>query len=101
MTDDVAARLAKPTNAGATRKDGAVITVVSIVKDVSPFDSTKTRVKATVVDAEGNESVEYVTPNQATALLQVEDLLPVELKVTTFPGQFNKTGYGFAAPNAE
>lgn len=105
MSNELADRLNKSrstgTNAGFTRQDGKVILVKSIEKDVSPFDSNKTRVKATVVDSEGTESVEFVTPTQASRLLEIEDLLPAELKVRAFPGQFNKTGYSFEAPNAE
>ncbi len=75
--------------------DGQTVTVVSIEKEPSPFDKTKTSVRATIIDAEGNEVSFYVTPTSASQLIEVEDELPLELRVVSFPGQFGKTGYLF------
>ena len=96
---DVAARLDKAAGGGGgiSSFDGQTVNVVSIEKTPSTFKPGETAVKATILDANGNEAQVYVTPTGARQLLEVEDVLPLELKVVSFPGQFGKTGYKFEA----
>lgn len=96
---DIAEELNKAAGGGARLSDfdGQTITVVSIVKEASPFEKGGTSVKATALTSEGEEVVFYTTPTAGRQLIKAEELeiLPLELKVVSFPGQFGKTGYKF------
>lgn len=78
---------------------GQTITVVGIEKGPSPFEKGRTSVKATIIDAEGNEVWFYVTPTGADQLLVFnEDEFPIELGVESFPGRMGNPGYKFVEP---
>ena len=64
----------------------------------SPFRKGGTSVRAIVLDADGNEVSFYATPTAARQLLAIQDDLPTELRVVSFPGQFGKPGYRFEEP---
>lgn len=80
-----------------TRTDGALVTITSIEKGQGQWGPT---VKATGVDANGDEFSEYVTPTQGKNLVTIEDILPQKLRVAAFKAKLGP-GFRFEAPNAE
>jgi hypothetical protein len=101
VTETLEERLAKAAGGGdkLSNYDGQVVTVAAITKEPSSFKKGETAVKATLITEDGNESELYVTPTAARQLLEIEEDLPLDLRVQSFPGQFGKTGYKFIAPN--
>lgn len=95
MTEDLAARLNKAAGSGAsiTGYEGQVVTFASITKTAGKFPGQDVSVKATILDAEGNEEVVYVTPTIGRQLIEVEDVLPIDAKVVSYPSNFGKPGY--------
>jgi len=100
MAEDLNERLAKAAGSGARMSDyvDQVVTVLSIEKEPSPFTKGETSVKATVL-AGDDEVTFYTTPTATRQLLEIEDEIPCDLRIESFPGQFGKTGYKFIAPN--
>lgn len=97
---DLAQRLAEAAGGGARIKDfdGQVINVLSIETGPSPFEKGGTQVKVTALDPEGNEVAFFATPTAGRQLIALEEDLPLELQVESFPGQFGKTGFKFVEP---
>lgn len=79
--------------------DGQVLNVLSIDANDSPFPDAKAKgqkqVVVTALDADGNEVTFFATPTAGRQLIAIEDDLPQELLIVSFPGQFGKTGYKF------
>lgn len=79
--------------------DGQTINVLSIEANDSPFPDAKAKgqmqVVVTALDGDGNEVTFFATPTAGRQLIAIEEDLPVELRVVSFPGQFGKTGYKF------
>jgi len=102
VTDSLSERLKKAAGGGARMSDydGRVITVVSIEVGPSQFEKGGKQVTVTAIDDEANEVTFYATPTGGRQLIAVEEELPLELTVVSFPGQFGKTGYRFEASGA-
>lgn len=75
--------------------DGQTLQVLSIAVAQSQFDKDGKQVTVTALTAEGDEVTFYATPTSGRQLIAIEEDLPQELRVVSFPGQFNKTGYLF------
>jgi hypothetical protein len=80
--------------------DGEVITVVGIEVAASQFDKNGKQVTVSAVTSDGDEVTFYATPTGGRQLIAIEEDLPQDLLVESFPGQFGKTGYKFVTPAA-
>ena len=97
MAESLEDRLNKAAGGGAglSAFDGQTVTVTKIVKEKSRYPEQEFFVKATIVDSELNETVIAVTPTAGRQLVEIEDVLPVDLVVVSFPSSYGKTGYKF------
>lgn len=96
MAEDLATRLANAAGGAAsiTAYVDQEVTVVSIAKSAGKFPGQDVSVKATLLVGDGAEEVEvYVTPTIARQLIEVEDTLPINVTVLSFPSSFGKPGY--------
>lgn len=100
---NLADKLARAAGGGPRMSDfdGQVVQVLGIETEASPFQKGEQSVKATILHPETGEEVWfYTTPTAGRQLQAIEEDLPAELKVVSFPGQFGKTGYKFEEPDA-
>ena len=97
MTESLEERLNKAAGGGATIAafDGQTITVTSITKEKGKFPGQDVSVKAKLLDSELTEHEVYVTPTGARQLIEIEDTLPLDLVVVSFPSSYGKAGYKF------
>lgn len=101
MGETLAQRLAKSAGSGdrMSNYDGKIITVIAIETEPSAFQKGTLAVKVIGTDEDGDQVSFYATPTAGRQLQEIEDLLPTDLRVTSFAGQFGKTGYKFSDPN--
>ena len=75
--------------------EGQTLTVLSYEIGKASFGTSYT---VTAVNSNGDEVQFYATPYSGSQLEAIEDDLPAELKVVSFPSAYGKKGYALEEP---